>query len=361
VDVKKPSSERTNTDESLRTERTQADAALAERLAAVDEGADLVLQQARDKADAVLVVARDKADQKLAVAAPGLDPHATLARARVLEDEELREQRAKADEILSRERDADVRNLVKLLPLEREKTDSYLNHERARSDGNLLQRDEFLAIVAHDLRNLLGGIVMSAALLGNADDEDESGQKVRQATDRIKRNCARMNRLISDLVDVVSLDAGRLAVTLSSGDLVDVMTEALETFSATALAKHITLETEMAGPLVAAFDHDRILQVLANLLTNAIKFTPEGGRITLRAGSVGDELRCSISDTGMGIPAGMFEVIFDRFSQLAKDDRRGLGLGLYISRGIITAHAGTIWAESTLGEGSRISFTLPRG
>jgi signal transduction histidine kinase len=368
VKQKKPSTERTNTDASLRAERTQADAALVKRLAAVEEEADQVLQQARDTADAVLVVARDKADLEVTVAVGGLEPRAALERARMLEDEVLREERSKADEILRRERDAEIRALAKLLPLEREKTDTYLHYERVRADGNLSQRDDFLGIVAHDLRNLLGGIVMSAALLGDAAEEDEKGQKIRLGTERIKRSSARMNRLIGDLLDVVSLDAGRLAITPTPGDLVEVVTEALETFKATALAKRITLETEMVDPLVAVFDHNRILQVLANLLTNAIKFTPEGGRITLRAERVGDELRCSVSDTGVGIAAGMLEVIFERFRQLAAGDRTlgpgpglglGLGLGLYISRSIITAHAGTIWAESTVGEGSRLSFTIP--
>jgi signal transduction histidine kinase len=100
--------------------------------------------------------------------------------------------------------------------------------------------------------------------------------------------------------------------------------------------------------------------VLANILANAIKFTSQGGRIRVRGEGAGDELRFSISDTGSGMPGNVLEAIFERFWQVGKNDRRGVGLGLYISRCIVEAHGGRIWAESQLGEGSRLCFTLPR-
>ena len=102
-----------------------------------------------------------------------------------------------------------------------------------------------------------------------------------------------------------------------------------------------------------------MLQVLANLVTNAIKFTPKGGEVRLRSERVGDQLRVSIRDTGHGIPTAMLDSVFQRFWQAGKDDRRGLGLGLYISRSIVEAHGGKIWAESELGVGSTFCFTLP--
>jgi signal transduction histidine kinase len=113
------------------------------------------------------------------------------------------------------------------------------------------------------------------------------------------------------------------------------------------------------SPLAADFDHERIQQVLANLLTNAIKFTPTGGRIQIRGERVADGLRVSVSDTGAGIPADLLEAVFERFRQVAENDCRGLGLGLYISRSLVEAHGGTMRAESTLGEGTTIWFTLP--
>lgn len=100
--------------------------------------------------------------------------------------------------------------------------------------------------------------------------------------------------------------------------------------------------------------------MFANVIANAIKFTSRGGSIRVRGECAGDGLRFSITDTGSGIPGNMLEAIFERFWQVGKDDRRGVGLGLYISRCIVEAHGGKIWAESTLGEGSRLCFTLPR-
>jgi signal transduction histidine kinase len=109
---------------------------------------------------------------------------------------------------------------------------------------------------------------------------------------------------------------------------------------------------------MAKFDHERILQVLANLLTNAIKFTPAGGRILLRVEPVGQDVCFSVADTGPGIPSHQLESVFERFWQARSEDRRGLGLGLFISKGIVEAHGGRIWAESQPGKGSTFSFTL---
>ncbi|HWN40887.1 MAG TPA: HAMP domain-containing sensor histidine kinase [Thermoanaerobaculia bacterium] len=354
------SAERDQTDESLRTERQKTDRALAERHVAEEEDSDLVLSRARESADAVLTEARAKADQRLDETLPQDATSTTLAEERVLEDEALQDERASADEILRRERHENARVLSRLLPMEREKTDRFLLTERARSDDALANRDNFLGLVSHDLRNLLGGIVLSAELLSARAPENEDGKQTLLATTRIQRYAARMNRLIGDLVDVASIDAGKLALTPAPGDAAALIAEAVDTFQAAASAKGISLQTEMAErPLLAEFDHDRMLQVLANVISNAIKFTSADGSIQVRGERAGDELRFSISDTGSGIPDNMLEAIFERFWQVGKDDRRGVGLGLFISRCIVEAHGGKIWAESKLGEGSRICFTLP--
>jgi len=169
-----------------------------------------------------------------------------------------------------------------------------------------------------------------------------------------------MNRLIGDLVDVASIDAGKLAVTPAQGDWTVLLAESVEMFQGAALAKNITLTVEGEhSPLPAAFDHERLLQVLANLVTNAMKFTPEGGKISLRADRVGDQIAFAITDDGCGVPAEMLESIFQRFWQVGTNDRRGLGLGLYISRCIIEAHGGKIRAESEPGRGCTVRFTVP--
>ena len=113
------------------------------------------------------------------------------------------------------------------------------------------------------------------------------------------------------------------------------------------------------GPVCAEYDHDRMLQVLTNLVVNSIKFTPAIGTIHLRIERSADQLLFSVTDTGCGIPGDMLEAIFERFWQVDHNNRRGLGLGLYISKCIVEAHGGRIWAESKPGEGCKVTLTLP--
>jgi signal transduction histidine kinase len=351
--------ERGQTDESLRLERDRTDQALAERQQAVAEDAEHVLHRARETADAVLAAARGRADEQLESGAPDL-ASSVLAEERGREDAALREERAIADENLERERDEAARALALLLPLERVKTDRFLLTERRRSDDALANRDDFMGIVSHDLRNLLGGIVMTAAILGKGAAPDTAGQETIARVERIQRYAARMNRLIGDLVDVASIDAGKLALAPADGDAAALVDEAVEMFYTAAAEKGITLTAQIgAGPVTAFFDHDRMLQVLVNVITNAIKFT-DVGTIAVRTEPVeGGGARIAVHDTGTGVPAEMLEAIFERFWQAGKNDRRGSGLGLYISKCIVDAHGGRIWAESRPGEGTVVSFTIP--
>ena len=363
--------ERERTNESLRTEREKTDQAVRAKQEDVAKHADTVVDRARDNADgvlrlarknadAVLEVAREKADGKLDPDARGVAPKAAIVEERALADGALRDERDGADETLRLEREEYAGTLVRFLPLERESTDRYLLTERDRSDDALANRDDFLAIVAHDLRDLIGGVVMSAALLSKQAPQNKDGASIRAETTRIERYAARMNRLIGDLIDVASIDAGKLAVTPETQDLAILIAEAVDTFRATASAKGVFLETRIdAAPLLAAFDHQRILQVLANLISNSLKFTLRGGSITIGGEREAGNVRLSVRDTGGGIPDHALERIFERFAQVDKSDRRGLGLGLYISRCIVEAHGGRIWAESQPGEGTKISFTLP--
>jgi len=162
-------------------------------------------------------------------------------------------------------------------------------------------------------------------------------------------------------VDVASIDAGKLAVTPEAGDANALVVEAVDTFHAAAHEKGIQLESDIGeGALMTSFDHGRMLQVLANLISNAMKFSASGATIRVRAERTTDEVRFCVIDTGQGIAEGLLDVVFERFWQVGKDDRRGVGLGLYISRYIVAAHGGKIWAESKVGAGSRFYFTLPR-
>ena len=356
----KKSQERTHTDESLQSERRDLDSAVASRLATAEDHADEIVTHARALADAIVRKTRLNEDQQDPTP-PTEGVRAGVIRQRGLEDAVLQEERAGADETLRREREQQARILAALLPLEREKTDRHLLTERIRADADVLNRDDFLGIVSHDLRDLIGAVVTAATLISKRSLQTEEGEHTRAGVERIHRYVARMNRLIGDLVDVASIDAGKLAVSPVCGDLATVIAEAVETFQVSAQAKELTLEMDIARrPLLSVFDHGRMLQVLANLIANAIKFTPAGGTIRVSGDLVEDAVQLSVRDTGIGIPAHLTEAIFERFSQVAAHDRRGLGLGLYISKCLVEAQGGRMWAERQAGEGSTIRVSMPR-
>lgn len=349
------SPERDLTDASLREEREKADREMIASRKATEKHAEAVVEHARENADAVLVAAREKAD-----ATAPLDIQSTIAEDREAEDAALRAERAAADKTVRRERDASARMLTRLLPLERDATDQYLLTERARSDDALATRDDFLGMVSHDLRDLLNGIVMSSQFLAQKLGKHSDHQQFLLETTRIERYGARMNRLIGDLVDVASIDAGKLAMQTVADDVASLVVEAVEALQITASARGVSLAMQGSQETcLAEFDHDRLLQVLANLISNSIKFTPKGGRVSVHWERAGALLEFCVEDTGEGIPPALLEAVFERFWQVGKNDRRGLGLGLYISRCIVEAHGGNIRAESSPGQGTRMYFTLP--
>jgi signal transduction histidine kinase len=350
--------ERARTNESLEGERRKADDELEKRTTILVEDADDIVTRARERADRVLVNARTVADEKLQGANAGPDERSAVSDERQREDEVLRDERLRADEELEAERDHRRRALAALLALEREETDYHLALERDRADVALRTRDDFLAIVTHDIRNMLGGLALSAASRLDVPAELEIRNAIARDAKRVQRYTARMSRLVGDLLDLVSIEAGRLAVVPQPHDATELVRETVDTFRALAAAKKISVRTEVhEGSLLAQYDHDRVLQVLSNLLSNALKFTREGGRIDIAVQRIEDEIRFGINDTGPGIAPDKLEVVFDRFWQGSQ--RSHAGLGLYISRCIVEAHGGRIWADSRLGEGSTFYFTLP--
>jgi signal transduction histidine kinase len=355
-----PSPDREQTDDSLRDERSKSDLAIVEGRDAVAELADDVLRRARQDADAVLLIARNQADRRLRNSDAPPTAGAAVARERVVEDAVLKQERGSADGALQLERIETALVLKRLLPAEREQTDKFLHTERVRSDAALANRDDFLGVVSHDLRNLLSAIVMSSAIIAKTTDDSPTGKRILAETNRIQRNTARMNRLIGDLIDIVSIDAGRLAIEPVVEDLAALIGEAADAFRDAAAVKEIRIDAPVAGPAMAAFDHARMFQVFANLLGNSIKFTPRGGAIIIRHEAAGNQWRCTVEDNGPGIPDTHLQSVFERFSQVNPGDQRGLGLGLFISKCIVEAHGGEIKAESRFGHGTRVSFTLPR-
>jgi len=219
-------------------------------------------------------------------------------------------------------------------------------------------RDEMLGVVAHDLRNPLSTIVMGATvMLAGIKEADVA---MRKQADMVRRAAERMNRLIQDLLDVRRIDSGRMAVEPKAESVESLMSEAMEMLRPLATAATLSLEYGGAAhvPSVSA-DSARMMQVLSNLVGNAIKFTPPGGRVWIEIEPMGTEVRIAVGDTGPGIPADQVPHIFGRFWQANRTDRRGIGLGLAIAKGIVEAHGGRIWVESRVGEGSRFIFTLP--
>jgi PAS domain S-box-containing protein len=218
-------------------------------------------------------------------------------------------------------------------------------------------REEVLGVVSHDLRNPLNVIMLSAAQL---DSEDERRTGTAELYERIERAARQMEAMIRDLLDLSSIDAGGFAVNLEHQELAPVLREAEQLQRPLAAGKSLALHLEIAEPLPPlAFDNLQLLRVLSNLIGNAIKYTPSGGSITLRAMLQASSVRVSVTDTGPGIAPEQLPFVFDRYWQATPGDRHGVGLGLPIAKGIVEAHGGTIGVESTPGAGTTFWFTLP--
>ena len=201
---------------------------------------------------------------------------------------------------------------------------------------------------------------MSAALLTKIQAERETQMAILREGRRIERFVVRMNRLVGDLLDIARFEAGKLELVLDLDDPVRLLHEAVEASLPVAEASGITLtHHEPSRPPRARYDRERILQVLANMIGNAIKFTERGGRIDVSVQHAGDRVRFTVADTGCGIPEDKLALVFERFSQGGGRTRVGLGRGLYISRCIVDAHGGRLWAESHPGVGSQFHFELP--
>jgi PAS domain S-box-containing protein len=219
-------------------------------------------------------------------------------------------------------------------------------------------RDQVLGVVAHDLRNPLSAILMQLRTLRRHVAEPER-RSVKPA-DVIERAARRMDRLIQDLLDVTVLESGQLPierVRLSASELIG---GAVEMQKPLASASSLDLRVDVARDLPHIWgDRHRLLQVLENLMGNAIKFTPAGGSITVGAASRDHEVVFRVTDTGSGIAPEDQNRVFDRFWQASRAGRLGAGLGLPITKGIVEAHGGRIWVESAVGGGSSFFFTIP--
>ncbi len=221
-------------------------------------------------------------------------------------------------------------------------------------------KNEFISVVSHELRTPLTSIrgalgLIAAGMVGGIP------QKGRRMLEVATQNTDRLIRLINDILDVERIETGRIALEPERVEVPALLEEAVEELAPSAEHAGIRVVIE-AGPSAVTADRDRALQVLTNLIGNAIKFSDVGSTIRVEAERDGDHVRFAVVDEGRGIPADALRRIFEPFQQVDGSDSRakgGTGLGLAISRGIVEQHGGRIWVQSELGTGSRFSFTLP--
>ena len=218
-------------------------------------------------------------------------------------------------------------------------------------------RDEVLAVVSHDLRNPVGTIAAAAELVA---DVPLSQERRNEHLHTIRRAADRVNRLIQSLLDVAKIEAGKITLELSFEEINELVNDAVTQAGWLAEQEGVQLlfeEEEMSSRVHV--DRNKMLQVLSNLIENALKYTPEGGRVTVSAKREGDNVLIVVADTGVGIEPQVLNNLFDRFWQGHRKDGKGSGLGLTIVKGILQAHGTTANVRTEVGEGSSFEFTLP--
>ena len=221
-------------------------------------------------------------------------------------------------------------------------------------------RDDMIGIVSHDLRNPVNAVKMLTGVMLDREREEPLSVEMLEYATIIRQAAEQMDALIRDLLDVTRVEAGRLTVLARPENTEELLSDALRTLAPVAREKSLSLRLTAPDdmPHVMA-DRERIGQALSNLVGNAVKFSPPGSEILVRVSVLDDEVVFSVSDRGKGMTPEQLSHAFDRFWQSSRTDRQGAGLGLAITKGIVEAHGGRIWAESKPDSGSTFYFTLP--
>ena len=378
---------RAQTDASLSAERANRDATPGSTtILRTQRILDDLIERDRLAADDRLLKYRESADRMLRHERSASPVRGSLVEAeREMADQSKEAERGIADALVGRERERSDAAVVlgrteqdrqhTLQMARREATDEQLSCERKVGDATATSHDEsraalaasqseqvhrrdVLEMVTHDLRSPLCVISLNAhSIVASSTDESTL-----EAAEEMVRAAARMDRLLSDLLDVVRIDSGTLRIVKRPNDIGALVNETFGSYRPLFVDRKLTFTaTGPKGSVVAVFDHDRIVQVLSNLLGNAMKFTPPNGNVSLHAEQRDELVEITLRDDGPGIEPLLLPHVFERFWQLDQDTRRGLGLGLYICAKIVEAHGGHISAESELGKGATFRFTLPVG
>lgn len=253
------------------------------------------------------------------------------------------------------ERDADGKP-IRMVGTELDITERKQMEESLRRAVKI--REDVLAIVSHDLKNPISVINICLQLLIRTKEVDH--EKIKSIVVRIQNSVNQMQRLVKDLLDLSKMESGTLSVETRKINLNQVITPMLENLKIQAQERHQKLLVDLDHHLPSVVcDEGRFMQVISNLVGNAIKFTQEGGEISLTARQKGNVVQVTIADTGAGIPPEEIPYIFDRYWQAERTKDLGTGLGLAITKGIVEAHGGKLWVNSEPGKGSQFHFTVP--
>jgi signal transduction histidine kinase len=343
------------TDSTLAAERGRAEEELLERSMALGETADAVIQRARDRARRILELAREREDHAMDAANAEAPEKARIEDERELADAAMQAEYAEADAAVFDERSEQRRAIIHLLALERTETDRMLGAERRAADRLVAVRDDLLATVTHDLRNHLSAMLVRTSVML----VKHSQQTIVDGMRALQRSIATMDLLLTDLLDVASMESGPLRVKRVPTDLADVVVAELAVHRPTAEDRRVELTLDVrCAPIMLELDPAKVSRALMNLLTNALKFTPAGGRVEVVVERSATEACISVRDSGPGIAPDRLEAVFGKFSRI-DGHTQGYGLGLFIARTIVEAQDGRIWAESELGQGSTFHICFP--